>query len=100
MLALDTSCEQPACRVGPLGTHPTRKIKSLTNGHRQYQPLPKVTNPRAHPRENARPLHHSRTPMEYALSAANGAPPTALVRKFERLSEPLTSCTYMRFSSM
>ena len=43
---------------------------------------------------------YARMPIAYALSAANAAPPTALVKKFERLSEPLTSLTVMRFSSM
>jgi hypothetical protein len=39
-------------------------------------------------------------PRAYARSALNAAPPTAFVRKFEWLSEPLMSSTRMRPSSI
>ena len=81
-----------------------RKVKPLHKRSRLHQTIPKRTYvPRAYSRENARQnstCPYSRMPIAYALSAANAAPPTALVKKFERLSEPLTSLTVMRFSSM
>ena len=44
-------------------------------------------------------LDHA-VPRAYARSALNAAPPTAFVRKFEWLSEPLMSSTRMRPSSI